>query len=213
MARSCSLALLLLPVLAIVPFATPAALRASETDDPVRDCTATPQARLAPLEAAVARKPRNGRLDRAAFAAEWRVENEPFVIRIERGACDGETTLTVAPTENADRLEQRDILVELVGRIFSDPHRTQLRELFEAAADVYAASNDTGAVITLWSRRRSPLFPEGAWMELGPDEARLLWTEKADPSIRKGMLELMAADLEARDGRPRTWRRSEDALD
>ncbi|TBR13429.1 MAG: hypothetical protein EPO46_02740 [Lysobacter sp.] len=203
--------LVLIALLAVAPTAGAATSTRWLDDTPRQDCSASAAQRLAPLEAAVARNPRRGRLDRAAFAAEWRSDgtssgDPPFVIRLERGECDGETALVASPMDNIDRLEQRDVLVRLVGKALSAAHAVQARRLFEDAADVYVSSDDTGAVLTLWSRRRTRLFPHGAWMMLGPDEARLLWTERADHAIRAGMLELMKEDLERRGGRPRKWR-------
>lgn len=175
--------------------------------DYARDCTATEAVRLAPLEAAVARAPRNGRLDRAAFAAVWREAGSTDAIRFERGECDGETVISFSPTGNADRIEQRDMLIGLVGRLLSPAHGRQARVLFADANALLMTSNATGDTITLWSSRRTRLFREGAWLELGPEVGSIFWLERADPAMRAELLGAMAEHRELRGGRPLKWRR------
>lgn len=107
--------------------------------DPVQDCTASDAARWAPLEAAAAQHARHARRLRDEFAVEWRSDDpatQAGVVRMERGPCDGETTLTLSPMDDADRLEQRDALIELAGKALSDAHGRDLQRLFEDAADV-----------------------------------------------------------------------------
>lgn len=175
--------------------------------DFARDCTATEAARLAPLEAAVARAPKNGRLDRAAFAAEWREAGSTGAIRFERGECDGETVISVSSMEDADRIEQRDLLIGLVERLLSPAHGRQARTLFADANALLVTSNATGDTITLWSSRHTRLFPEGAWLELGPEVGSIFWLERADPAMRAELLNAMAEHRELRGGRPLKWRR------
>jgi hypothetical protein len=179
----------------------------------VRDCTASESQRLAPVEAAVARAPKNGRIDRAHFSASWTERGAPEVIRLERGECDGETTITISPMDNADRLDQLDLLVAVVGRMLSGEHGREVAHLFADPNDIVVDSSLKGDVLMMWSSRRTPLFPEGAWLELGPETARIFWVERADPRMRADMLELMAQHRELRGGRPLKWRRRESLSD
>ncbi|MFZ5656738.1 MAG: hypothetical protein ACOY37_06740 [Pseudomonadota bacterium] len=171
-----------------------------------RDCTASAAERLAPLEASVARLPKNGRLNRVDFSAQWAEADSPVVIRIERGECDGETAITASPMGNADRLDQLDAMIAIVERLLSAAHALEAKYLFEDANDVVVDSSLNGDIITMWSSRRTPRFPEGAWLELGPETAKIFWVEQADAKLREGMLQTMAAHRELRGGRLLKWR-------
>lgn len=178
-----------------------------------QDCTAAPAERLAPLEAAVARAPKNGRLDRAGFSAQWTEAGSSVVIRLERGRCDCETIISASPMDNADRLDQRDAMIGILGRMFSEAHGREAGHLFEDANDVVVSSDPRGDVITMWSSRRTERFPEGAWLELGPETSRMVWQEKADPKVRVVMLEALSELRKRHAGKPLEWRRRATPVD
>lgn len=197
--RACALAAsLLLPRVHANPPETLATQPVAVKDEYVRDCSASDAERLAPLEAAVARHSKRGRIDRDRFVAEWRKDGDPAVIRIERGECDGETHLIVSGTDNAPRLEQQQILIALAARAWGDAYRQQLEYLFQRGDHRHVTSDQNGATLLVWSGRHTVLFPHGAFLSLGPEEARLTWMERADPRFRKRMLDLIRQEDDLR---------------
>lgn len=175
MLRLAALALCLAPGLAL------AYGMAGHPSDYEPDCSATPAERLAPLREALRRRP-EGDLDVSDFTASWPLPHGRMV-SLQRGPCDGETTLAVTSPQGFDTQWERGTFSALVAQLVSPAAAEHLLKQIAERTSWIAAPSANPRWELAYSAVSHAEFPYGFSVSFEPERIAMTWTSRMDPAL------------------------------